>query len=235
MQEDTEKIASCPVCGEAIGPAPEICPDCKTPHHWDCWQYNGGCATYACPRKVKPRTDKNSPKPPDKIPFPVLKAGTFLGVFHVRVTTAFFAFFFEFLAIVFHFDKSPLGVFLCYLFMGGMFAALIWSALTAEIYNIDIAKKRISKSLLFLNKEILEWGVCSLATVEKLYHRPDPVTKGKKRILTAFISDGSTIDLTPEYEAEGPDSFLVEELLEKLRSGTTLSIPDNRSLAIKKL
>ncbi len=55
MSETEKTETHCPVCGEAIGPAPEICPDCKTPHHWDCWEYNGGCAIYSCPRKVKKR------------------------------------------------------------------------------------------------------------------------------------------------------------------------------------
>ena len=45
----------CPICGEEIGMAPVVCDACDTPHHWDCWEYNGGCAIYSCPRKVKKR------------------------------------------------------------------------------------------------------------------------------------------------------------------------------------
>lgn len=41
--------ASCPVCGTFIHERPFICPHCDTPHHQDCWDYNGGCATYGCP------------------------------------------------------------------------------------------------------------------------------------------------------------------------------------------
>ena len=49
-----EKV-NCPICGEEIGMAPVVCDNCHTPHHWDCWEYNGGCAIYSCPRKVKKR------------------------------------------------------------------------------------------------------------------------------------------------------------------------------------
>lgn len=38
----------CPVCGEPAGDSPVLCPDCDTPHHDDCWAYNGGCAIYGC-------------------------------------------------------------------------------------------------------------------------------------------------------------------------------------------
>ena len=40
--------ATCQVCGEEIGDDMVICPGCKTPHHRDCWQYNGGCSVYGC-------------------------------------------------------------------------------------------------------------------------------------------------------------------------------------------
>ena len=38
--------AICQVCGEDIGEDMVVCPRCKTPHHRDCWQYNGGCSIY---------------------------------------------------------------------------------------------------------------------------------------------------------------------------------------------
>ena len=39
----------CPVCQSAIGTEEAIaCPECKTVHHWECWQYNGGCGMYGC-------------------------------------------------------------------------------------------------------------------------------------------------------------------------------------------
>lgn len=43
-----ETIAACRVCGEKILLDRIECRRCETPHHKDCWDYNGRCATYAC-------------------------------------------------------------------------------------------------------------------------------------------------------------------------------------------
>jgi hypothetical protein len=43
---DTE--ATCPVCSTCLGETNTYCVACGTPHHADCWEYNGGCAIYAC-------------------------------------------------------------------------------------------------------------------------------------------------------------------------------------------
>lgn len=44
----------CTVCGCKIldGPATS-CPRCDTPHHTDCWDYNGGCGIFACNPNTK--------------------------------------------------------------------------------------------------------------------------------------------------------------------------------------
>ena len=38
----------CRLCGVAIEEKSHNCPVCDTPHHEDCWHYNGGCTVYAC-------------------------------------------------------------------------------------------------------------------------------------------------------------------------------------------
>lgn len=38
----------CPVCGSPLHGAVTHCLKCRTPHHFECWRYAGGCATYAC-------------------------------------------------------------------------------------------------------------------------------------------------------------------------------------------
>lgn len=39
----------CRVCGAAIPAAARVaCRRCRTPHHRDCWEFNGQCSTYAC-------------------------------------------------------------------------------------------------------------------------------------------------------------------------------------------
>jgi hypothetical protein len=43
----------CQVCGHRIpGQARVQCRRCRTPHHSDCWSFNGGCATFACGEKA---------------------------------------------------------------------------------------------------------------------------------------------------------------------------------------
>lgn len=43
-----ETAPHCIVCGESLTTDLISCRSCRTPHHRDCWQYFGGCATYAC-------------------------------------------------------------------------------------------------------------------------------------------------------------------------------------------
>ncbi len=38
----------CPVCASPFGGRTTRCAKCATPHHRDCWDYAGGCSTYAC-------------------------------------------------------------------------------------------------------------------------------------------------------------------------------------------
>lgn len=38
----------CLVCGDRLRPEPVVCRRCHTPHHHECWDYAGGCATFAC-------------------------------------------------------------------------------------------------------------------------------------------------------------------------------------------
>ncbi len=38
----------CQVCGEEIRSEMVFCRRCRTPHHLDCWQYNGCCAIFGC-------------------------------------------------------------------------------------------------------------------------------------------------------------------------------------------
>ena len=49
---DTAAVPVCQVCG---GPIPAdnrvYCRRCKTPHHKDCWEFNGLCSTFACGEK----------------------------------------------------------------------------------------------------------------------------------------------------------------------------------------
>ncbi len=41
-------MPTCRVCGDTLIGRLHACDRCETPHHDDCWDYNGGCAVYAC-------------------------------------------------------------------------------------------------------------------------------------------------------------------------------------------
>ncbi|HOX06452.1 MAG TPA: RING finger protein [Planctomycetota bacterium] len=46
---------TCTVCQTTIatGEAATACPECRLAYHAECWQENGGCATYGCPAAPK--------------------------------------------------------------------------------------------------------------------------------------------------------------------------------------
>lgn len=47
-----EEHPKCQVCSHPIAPESRVrCRRCRTPHHTDCWEFNGGCATFACGEK----------------------------------------------------------------------------------------------------------------------------------------------------------------------------------------
>jgi len=230
---------NCPVCGEPLGPAPVTCPECNTPHHWDCWEYNGGCAIFGCPRKIKPRdTGENaqtastddaretekvpSPKLPDKIPFPRLSAGTFLGVFFVTLPTVVVSLVCEVLALVAWLSDKP--SFQALFFLGIMLLSLLWAAITAEIYNIDLKGKRISKSKHLLNWEIFEWQIIPLAEVSSLELQPVITRSGPMIHLVAKHTNGGFTSLTPPFVQHSADEYAITSLLHRLQSGSMIPL-----------
>jgi len=46
--DGAEVTPVCQVCGDEVTSNKVICRRCRTPHHRDCWEYNGGCSVYAC-------------------------------------------------------------------------------------------------------------------------------------------------------------------------------------------
>jgi hypothetical protein len=62
--------AQCRVCGDVMDSDIVYCRRCKTPHHRECWEYNGACSTYGCretqyllPRQSAPLPDENAASP----------------------------------------------------------------------------------------------------------------------------------------------------------------------------
>jgi RING finger family protein len=48
VQEPSAIASQCQVCGEPLTQDLVYCQACRTPHHRECWDYFGGCSTYAC-------------------------------------------------------------------------------------------------------------------------------------------------------------------------------------------
>ncbi|HKS16459.1 MAG TPA: RING finger protein [Planctomycetota bacterium] len=47
-----DEAPKCQVCSHPITADSRVrCRRCRTPHHPDCWEFNGGCATFACGEK----------------------------------------------------------------------------------------------------------------------------------------------------------------------------------------
>jgi hypothetical protein len=78
LQADEAQVidhANCRICGEEMNGEIVICRRCQTPHHRDCWEYAGGCATYGCretmylvPRRALPANDPIKSAPADESP-----------------------------------------------------------------------------------------------------------------------------------------------------------------------
>ncbi|QDU31100.1 hypothetical protein ETAA8_62530 [Anatilimnocola aggregata] len=63
--------ANCHICGERMLGEIVVCRRCQTPHHRDCWEYAGGCATYGCRETIYlvPRRGISQPAPAsDELP-----------------------------------------------------------------------------------------------------------------------------------------------------------------------
>ena len=59
----------CRVCGSQLAEPLVICPECATPHHQDCWEYNRGCTIFGCTgtavaRSMPVPVPENLPAPP---------------------------------------------------------------------------------------------------------------------------------------------------------------------------
>lgn len=46
--ESSNQGGECRICGTPMGDRIVLCSRCQTPHHLDCWRYNGRCSIFAC-------------------------------------------------------------------------------------------------------------------------------------------------------------------------------------------
>jgi len=53
LPSGSEPLFEGAICAFCMSPLHEliyVCTACKTPHHKECWDHNGGCTTFGCPR-----------------------------------------------------------------------------------------------------------------------------------------------------------------------------------------
>lgn len=64
QSEETQVVedVKCPICSQHVVRDMVVCVRCKSPHCGDCWEYNGGCATFACNESRFIRTSQTQAK-----------------------------------------------------------------------------------------------------------------------------------------------------------------------------
>jgi hypothetical protein len=168
VEQEADREAACPVCGEGVGAAPTRCRICDAPHHFDCWEYNEGCGVYGCNAQPKPRAkaaDAGTVDLPAKLGLPHKRTGSYAGVWWVPPGAGAAAVGFELVGILaFAAGNSLAGAG----WMAAMVGCLVWIALSSVHFYVDFEKMRISKAKAFLGRDLIEWGVLDLANVERL-------------------------------------------------------------------
>jgi hypothetical protein len=95
VDKTTRASGRCLVCGDGLAMPLQTCPDCVTPHHRHCWNYNGGCAVYGCASRpyvaaAGPCGPTPGPVPhlPIHSPAPLLMVLALMMMIHVSATPA---------------------------------------------------------------------------------------------------------------------------------------------------
>lgn len=158
----------CPICGDEVGKAPTNCPFCNTPHHFDCWEYAGGCGVYGC--SAKPRTPgatapENTIDLPAKLGLPHKRTGSYAGVWWVPPIAGVLSIVCEVMAIG---SMAAGSGGAAALWLSGMLACLVWIAFSSVHYYVDFEKMRISQAKSFLGRDLIEWGVEDLKRISHL-------------------------------------------------------------------
>lgn len=230
METDPESAGggdagNCAVCREAARTVFH-CPDCATPHHPDCWEYNGGCAFYGCARTPNWRPTQSpaeeDARPEGKILLSHLAFGSYDGVYYVPWLAATLTILAELVGL--------LGPLMGFAWMGWGLAAMCgfiaWIAVSAERYYLDLDERRITKAKVVLGKEVLEWQVLPLANVSRLALVPLVREDGHRQrfVLAAVDREDGLLPLAPPFLADTAPFLRARELLVKLKSNNVFPI-----------
>ena len=222
--QSSPKTPACPVCGCSVHTGEEIhnCPGCDTPHHSECWEYNEGCAIYAC--DGKPRKEL-APIEPEK------RLGS------IALDSRF----------EFYDERSPASaiersfisatiyvIIMAAVLSSGYFAAFI--TLTAMWYlytsfktktRIDGRRRVITRSLalgpLMLKEDTIPFSSVSLLNLDDCFSEEGTEHKRLLRGSLA-LTDGSSLRIALDIEEKSIKDDDIERWAKALQEGTALMI-----------
>ncbi len=233
--QDSEDL-TCTICG--VEPEPDqkkLCEVCQTLHHQDCWNYNKGCARYACSAgphwQADRRNDDGTLETEDgKILISHLSVGSYDGIYYAPPIACVLTILFEFVMLL-----APLMGFGQWGVIGGigMVLSILWISISSERYYLDLDNRAITKSKALFGRDILEWTVMPLAQVSRLSLVPvyenetayGPEDRVPDRFLLAAIDRNEEgFALAPSVETGGETFRAYLLLLSKLRANNAFPV-----------
>lgn len=169
---------------------------------------------------------------PEKILLPRIRVGLFTGVRFVPPTTVAWVIGMELLFIALGIRGQLL---LATLAAWGMFAGIVWAAITAERFNINIAWRAITKSKLVGGSEILEWIAVpfdDVVSLELSTTDRGPWVDDAQLIVHARRRLDPRLRITPPVDVDGEEFAELVSLLRRIHAASLLPVPQvaNRTL-----
>jgi hypothetical protein len=220
---DAEDLA-CAVCGEEPIEEERLpCRDCGTLHHEDCWGYNKGCARYACAAgpgwRPSAAPGPQVPVTPEgKVLLSHLAFGSYDGVYYAPWLASALTIAFELVALL---GPAWGQTWLFGAGLVGMLTCILWIALSAERFYLDLEERVISKAKAVVGRDILEWSVLPLARVARLALIP----QGEDRFLLAAVGrEDEILPMAPPMRAGSPAFHAARDLLARLRANNVFPV-----------
>ncbi len=216
------EVGRCPVCGEPV-PEPLVCPECHAHHHRDCFDYNRGCATYACPRGPSWRTTpgpEEGAEPTGKILLTHLRCGVYDGVWYVPPIAACLTIALELIGLV----GPLLGVVWLAWALPMMLLTIGWIAVSAERYYLDLDGRAVTKAKSVGGRDLFEWKVLPLAWVSRLALVPIEGADSGRFVLAAVDRSDRVLPLAPPMQRGTPAFVEARNLLARLKANSVFPV-----------
>lgn len=202
--------ARCRVCGEGFTGRPVVCPLCEAPHHQDCWNYAGGCATYGCaarahPAVPRPAVSVGAPasRPPAGaavVAFPFIRGAGLARVNRFRPRTWPLLAGLALLALTALVVGVPLvAVVLVLLGLG----AVGLEACTGDLFVVDVGRNVLVRRIVLWGFEVLEEEVTHLEGVRYLEIEAGRGRDAGRRRCVAALRTGERLPLSAWFPVGG--------------------------------